>query len=388
MTWNSPRRSEIARRVRDIEVSIASGSSIDRALEAAGTSEADYLAWRAELAGVRVERVAELHRAGREAERAIDPKDYIGRFVAGACPVCGAHEGFENYTDNLRESGQCRGCGSFERQRCLAFVLRHRLGLGFDGPLRLPPRLAAHNTESTGALHQRLLASPRYSFSEYWGPDHRPGEIVNDVRHEDLQALSFADESLDLVLSSDVLEHMPDPYQAHAEIFRALRPGGAHIFTVPFSNQRPDDVRARLEDGEIRYFGEKLYHGDPVRPDEGILVWTIFGSDMLDRLEAIGFQPLMWRFSAPHWGVVEGAVVFEARKPPDASPIWLEHLQRVDAGQAPLQAEFEAELEAARSALAEREERLRAMDASASWRLTAPLRRIAARLRGFAHPSR
>lgn len=331
-----------ARRARDVEALTLQGQPIDQAFETTGVSEADYLLGRAELAGVRVDRIAQLHQAHRALEQGIDPRDYIGRFVPGECPICGTNQGFENYTDNLRESGTCRACGSFERQRQMAFLIRHRLGLGWDGPLALPRAMAVHNTESSGALHQRLAGGPRYTFSEYWGPEHPPGEVVQGIRHEDLQALSFPDESLDLVLSSDVLEHMPDPYRAHAEIFRVLRPGGAHIFTVPFNCRPNDDVRARIEDGEIRYFGEKLYHGDPIRPDQGILVWTIFGVEMLDRLQDIGFQTLTWRLSCPRWGVVD-AMVFEARKPPDASPIWLEHLQRLmaaaDAAHAELQAQ-------------------------------------------------
>ena len=83
---------------------------------------------------------------------------------------------------------------------------------------------------------------------------------------------------------------MPAPYDAHREIFRVLKPGGRHIFTVPFDPLTvKDDVRAMLENGQIRYFAEKLYHGDPVRPGEGILVWTIFGTEMMRKLESIGF---------------------------------------------------------------------------------------------------
>lgn len=374
-------RLERARKVREIERLILRGGGIDQALAIAGVSEADYLAWLAERAGVGVERIAELHAAARELERGSEPNDYVGRFVAGACPICGTDSGFDNYTENLRESGICRTCGSCERQRHMAFIVRHRLGLGLEGPLSLPAGAAVHNTESTGALHQRLQASPGYTFSEYWGPQYRSGEVVNGVRHEDLQALSFPDESLDLMLSSDVLEHMPDPYQAHAEIFRVLRPGGAHIFTVPYTFTAEDDVRARIEGAEIRYFGEKLYHGDPVRPDEGILVWTIFGEEMLDRLEDIGFQAFGWRFASARWGIVGGGLVFEARKPLDASPVWLEHQQRALAEREGLRAELEAvraELDAKRCTLVDREARLRAMEASHAWRLTAPLRAIRA----------
>ena len=59
-------------------------------------------------------------------------------------------------------------------------------------------------------------------------------------------ALSYDDASIDLILSSDVFEHVPDPYRAHAEVHRVLRPGGHHVFTVPFhQHAHLDDVRAR-----------------------------------------------------------------------------------------------------------------------------------------------
>jgi len=377
-------RSDRARKVRDVERVMLAGGSIDQALATVGVDEGDYLVWLAERAGVGLDRIAELHAALRESERGIEPKDYIGAVVPGECPICGANEGFDRYTENLRESGICRRCGSNERQRQMAFVMRHRFGLGLDGPLSLLTGTTVHNTESTGALHQQLLTAPGYTFSEYWGAEHRSGEVVNGIRHEDLQAMSIPDESLDLVLSSDVLEHMPDPYQAHAEIFRVLRPGGAHIFTVPFNFLPEDDVRARVEGGEIRYFAEKMYHGDPVRPDEGILVWNVFGAEMLDRLEAMGFYAFAWKFSDVRRGIVGWALVFEARKPLEASPRWLEHQQRSAAAYDRLNAELEAartELAAERTALAEGQTQLQAIKVSSSWRLTGPFRAIRAWIR-------
>lgn len=140
--------------------------------------------------------------------------------------------------------------------------------------------------------------------------------LTDARRHEDLQRLSFANDSIDLVLSSDVLEHMPDPYQAHREIFRVLKPGGRHIFTVPFdAHSALDDARARLVDGEIQYLAEKHFHGDPVRPDEGVLVWTIFGLQMLVQMAHIGFETRAWNLYAPDRGIVGPfSLVFEALK--------------------------------------------------------------------------
>lgn len=242
----------------------------------------------------------------------------------GTCPVCGVDSDFDRFTSNLRESGFCSSCGSFNRQRQMAQVLRKSYNLPAHGRLALPDGFVVYNTETTGAMHQAMSAAGNYLSSEYFGDEFEPGQAVDGRRHEDLQQLSFADSSIDLVLSTDVLEHVPDPYRAHGEILRVLRPGGRHIFTVPFNSHLAlDDVRAELVDGAIRYLAEKQFHGDPVRPDEGILVWTIFGLEMLVRLARIGFELRAWNLYEPDRGIVGPySLVFEARKPaiqPDTS---------------------------------------------------------------------
>jgi ubiquinone/menaquinone biosynthesis C-methylase UbiE len=47
------------------------------------------------------------------------------------------------------------------------------------------------------------------------------------------EALSFADESFDLVYSSNVLEHVQDPARVLSESVRVLKPGGYLFFTYP-----------------------------------------------------------------------------------------------------------------------------------------------------------
>jgi hypothetical protein len=46
--------------------------------------------------------------------------------------------------------------------------------------------------------------------SGYVGHDHRGGRVHGGIRHEDVTALSFADASVDLIVSNDVSEHVPD----------------------------------------------------------------------------------------------------------------------------------------------------------------------------------
>ena len=63
-----------------------------------------------------------------------------------------------------------------------------------------------------------------------------------------------------------------------AEIACTLKPGGAHVFTIPWYSSKPTLVRAsRDEAGGIRYLIDPDYHGNPVDA-EGSLVVTDGGA--------------------------------------------------------------------------------------------------------------
>ncbi|MDW6020955.1 class I SAM-dependent methyltransferase [Mesorhizobium sp. BAC0120] len=53
------------------------------------------------------------------------------------------------------------------------------------------------------------------------------------VREGDIRALPLPDGSVDLVLATDVAEHVEDDHKALSEISRVLRPGGLALITVP-----------------------------------------------------------------------------------------------------------------------------------------------------------
>jgi SAM-dependent methyltransferase len=238
------------------------------------------------------------------------------------CPVCGSLTIARGFGDNLRETGTCRSCRATNRNRQVASVAARAASEQTGRAVRSlaalsrVPGFRIYNTEASGALHDAVRAMPGYRCSEYFGPEHASGDLVGGVLHEDLMALSFSDASLDQVWSSDVLEHVPDPYRAQREVYRVLRPRGHHVFTVPFHpTGYLDDTRARLgDDGAIELLAPPLYHDDPVGPD-GVLVFTIFSLEMLVRLAEIGFVTRMYRLREPWSGIVgANAVVFDATK--------------------------------------------------------------------------
>lgn len=50
--------------------------------------------------------------------------------------------------------------------------------------------------------------------------------LATGVTNQNLECLTFADESLDLVITSDVMEHARLDDRVHREIYRVLKPGG------------------------------------------------------------------------------------------------------------------------------------------------------------------
>jgi SAM-dependent methyltransferase len=246
------------------------------------------------------------------------------RFGPIRCPVCGRWSyawGFD--PANERETGWCRRCHATNRHRQLARIAAVAASeLGGDRFASLAAvgkrsALRIFNTEASGPVHEMLSSARGYVASEYLGADVGGGEVRAHVRHEDLQALSFPDGSFDLVLSSDVFEHVPDPYRAHAEVARVLVEGGRHVFTVPFQlTEYRDEVRAEPgADGSPRLLAEPIYHVDPIRLDEGALVYTVFSIEMLTRLAGLGLWTRMYRVHEPRLGIFgRNAIVFESIK--------------------------------------------------------------------------
>ena len=172
--------------------------------------------------------------------------------------------------------------------------------------------------EAVTPLAKRLKKIfPKLQTSEY-DPD---GALWSQrVRHEDIQHLSFKDSAFDVVMTNDVLEHIPDLDRALRETRRVVKPGGWHISTHPFRfMSEASEVRARLVDGAVDHILEPEYHGDPVNPEGGVLVFETPGWDILDRLKAAGFDQAYMRFICdPKAGVlsdVGGVFVTIARAP-------------------------------------------------------------------------
>lgn len=247
----------------------------------------------------------------------------LGR-LPGFCNICGHATIFRVTDANFREHVPCGHCGSVYRHRQIAAVLLSQaLARGRSPRLLasladLPKGLAVWNTEATRTLHQRLGArlGDSYVASEFLDPALPSGTTVDGVLHADLQGSHFADGSIDYILSSDVMEHVPDVDAALADSFRILKVGGAHIFTAPFYQHRFSvERRAELSPGgKIVHHLRPWYHQDPVRP-EGVICYNVFAPELLVQIEKAGFEAHLLMLHSPVHGILGGnGIVVVARK--------------------------------------------------------------------------
>jgi SAM-dependent methyltransferase len=238
------------------------------------------------------------------------------------CPCCGEHTAATGFAENLRESGTCLSCGAWTRVRQLSmvtlFALESLTGKAFDSlaEARQLSSLNILNMQASGPIHDKLHGIPGYQCSEYFDPSMASGTMINGVMHQDVMNMSLPSESIDLLITTDVFEHVPMPYKGHEEVLRVLRPGGRHVLTIPFYEGVVSDVvQAEIVNGQIVHHVEHPeYHLDPVHP-EGCLVFTAFGLEMLVKLDKLGFDVAVHRLYAPEYGLIGNErIVFEATK--------------------------------------------------------------------------
>lgn len=209
------------------------------------------------------------------------------RAYAGQCEMCGAKGEFVGTSLGARESFPCPTCRATLRYREQAGAILTHFGRGrfsfFTRFVRFPEcqKLAILEAAIRGPFTRHLKGHPGYVQS-YLFEDVPPGESRDGVVCQNLEAMTFADQSFDLVITSDVMEHVADVGKVVAEVARVLKPGGAHVFSIPlkFPLREHSQARARLVDGEIEHLMEPRYHRSGT--DTPSLVFTDFGRDLVD----------------------------------------------------------------------------------------------------------
>jgi SAM-dependent methyltransferase len=144
--------------------------------------------------------------------------------------------------------------------------------------------LTIHESSPGGPASEKLARECQGNVATQFLPDTPPGAAKDGVRCEDLEALTSADGSFDLVVTQDVFEHVLDPARGFREMARTLKPGGAHVFTIPWYSWKDTRIRAVREKGAVRHLVDPDYHRNPIDP-RGSLVVPEWGRDFCEFIE-------------------------------------------------------------------------------------------------------
>lgn len=201
----------------------------------------------------------------------------IVRCTLGFCPCCERHTVFVATDYWFRDHYHCLWCKSIPRQRAILNVLKNTLP-GYK-------TLNIHESSPSGSPFFKLKRDcDNYSFSYYY-PEVALGKILESgASNQNLEKLTFDDNTFDVFITQDVMEHVTNPCQAFREIGRVLKRGGVYIFTTPiykFTKTRP---RIRMDGEKIINILPAIYHGNPI-DKKGALVTYDWGYDIAEIIE-------------------------------------------------------------------------------------------------------
>lgn len=147
-----------------------------------------------------------------------------------------------------------------------------------------------------GGQPYRALLEPRVQ--RYLAADINPTPgLTLDVRLSPGQPVPLADGSVDTVLSSQTLEHVPDPAFYLRECRRLLRPGGVLILTAPMQwrhHEQPHDYYRFTRYGLSHLLTQAGFTMENMQGTGG--VWALMGQILNSALVERGVrQPRVFR---------------------------------------------------------------------------------------------
>lgn len=229
-----------------------------------------------------------------------EPEFYLE--IRGWCPICEAPATFISKNRWLRGGLFCQSCenGSAPRERAFAYVLN-----------RARPNWRELSIHESSPMKRGVSMKLRKECRNYIGThffaDKPFGDMVNGFRNESLEALTFPDNSHDIVVTLDVFEHVFEPKKMIAEIYRTLKPGGLYISTFPVRKAQVEAVKPRVRreaDGTLTHLEPPEIHGNPVS-GEGALVTFDYGYDIHQAIAYWApFSVEISRFNTRHMGIL------------------------------------------------------------------------------------
>lgn len=146
-----------------------------------------------------------------------------------------------------RRFSDCPYCGSIDKHRWIWEVIENEINAGSKSPLKI-----LHFAPES-VIESRLRAIR--GGIEYISGDLMEGRAQMVV---DMTDIPFEDETFDIIIASQVLEHIPDEEKALRELCRVLKRDGKAILSIPVAfdlKKTQEDLSCGSEE-RLRQYGQ------------------------------------------------------------------------------------------------------------------------------------
>jgi SAM-dependent methyltransferase len=236
------------------------------------------------------------------------------------CNLCG-HQGKFLNPEQEREGYHCSNCSSSSRNRTVMFALGRMLGYEGTPTYLWPQRKDLKIFEPCPRGPQAMFLRDKF---DYYAPEFDAEKIkagANPKEYADLQNLAFAEETFDVIITSDVFEHVREDAKGYREVYRTLKTGGIFLLTVPYDHHREKTlVRVAVEGDKDIFLMEPRYHGG----GGSTLAYREYGRDLLAQLRALGFSVGYVEVAVPRFQIQKaGVIICQKSAFFDLEKLWL-----------------------------------------------------------------
>ncbi|MFH1515967.1 MAG: class I SAM-dependent methyltransferase [bacterium] len=211
---------------------------------------------------------------------------------SGVCNVCGRRTIFAcTDLETARGNMFCIFCRSSSRKRHVAShivsdVIKDVKCIAQISDLKKD--IAIYNLDAHDSFY-KVLSHHSGFYCSIFDPDVELGHVISErIYCQNVEELTFDDEMFDIAISEDIFEHVRDFMKGFRSIYRVLKPGGYHIFTVPCNFDSSTVTRVDTSTDEDIHLMAPEYHDDGIRGK--ILAYRTFGNDIFKILRSIGFE--------------------------------------------------------------------------------------------------
>ena len=223
--------------------------------------------------------------------------------VTGKCNICGWRGEFL-HAGLKREGMLCGNCSSSSRHRMVMYALGTILRSESLPVFSWPADRSFRILESSARGSYPVMMADKF---DYYQTEYDPKRVTEDPRaFADFQNLHYENETFDVVIASDVFEHIRRDEQAYREVYRVLKNNGAFVLTVPYDHGQARTIRRVDTNGEHDvHVLEPEYHGGGGHT----LTYRNYGRDLLTMLTEAGFAVGYFEGEVASFGITHQSII-------------------------------------------------------------------------------